>query len=131
MRRRLWPEETEPGEHEREIRAYFADPGNAITFVAELATGGLAGFIEIDLRSYAEGCLSRPVPYIEGWFVDEDVRRQGIGEALVRTAEAWARDAGFREMASDVEPENDASLKAHRVLGYEEVARVVCFRRAL
>jgi len=131
MRCILWPEETGPGEHEREIRAYFADPGNAITFVAERITGGLAGFIEIDLRSYAEACASRPVPYIEGWYVDEDVRRQGVGEALVRAAEAWARDAGFREMASDVEAENDASLGAHQALGYEEVARVVCFRRAL
>jgi aminoglycoside 6'-N-acetyltransferase I len=131
MRRRLWPEETERGEHEREIGAYFADRGNAITFVAERVRGGLAGFIEIDLRSYAEGCLSRPVPYIEGWYVDEDVRRLGIGEALVRRAEAWARAAGFREMASDVEPENDASLRAHRALGYEEVSRVVCFRRGL
>ena len=104
MRRTLWPDETEPGEHELEIRAFFAEPGDAVTFVAERPSGGLAGFIEIDLRSWAEGCQSRPVPYIEGWYVDEDARRQGVGGALVRSAEAWARKAGFQEMASDGPP---------------------------
>jgi aminoglycoside 6'-N-acetyltransferase I len=131
LRRALWPEETEPGEHERELRAFFANPGRAVTFVAVRPSGGLLGFIEIDVRSVAEGSWSGPVPYIEGWYVDEDARRQGVGTALVRAAEAWAREAGFREMASDAEITNSASLEAHRRLGYEEVSRNVCFRRRL
>jgi aminoglycoside 6'-N-acetyltransferase I len=131
MRRALWPEETEPGEHEREIRTLFTDPGDAVAFVAERPSRGLAGFIELDLRAWAEGCQSRPVPYIEGWYVDEDARRQGVGTALVRSAEAWAREAGFHEIASDVEAANQPSLEAHRALGYEEVERTVCFRRSL
>jgi aminoglycoside 6'-N-acetyltransferase I len=131
MRRVLWPQETEPGDHEREIRAYFEDAGAGVTLVAARPSGGLAGFIEVGLRSVAEGCGSSPVPYIEGWYVDPDVRRQGLGGALVRAAEAWAREAGFVEMASDVEPGNATSLRAHRALGYEEVGRTVCFRRSL
>jgi aminoglycoside 6'-N-acetyltransferase I len=131
MRRLLWPEETEPGEHEREVRAFFALPGQRVTFVAVRPSGGLLGFIEIDVRSVAEGCWSGPVPYIEGWYVDEDARRQGVGKSLVRAAEAWARDAGFTEMASDALLDNSVSHAAHAALGYEEVERIVCFRKPL
>ena len=131
MRCALWPEEEERGEHEREIRAYFATPGRAVTFVAVRPSGGLLGFIEIDVRSVAEGCWSGPVPYVEGWYVDEDVRRQGVGTALVRAAEVWARAAGFTEMASDALLDNTPSHAAHRALGYEEVERIVCFRKPL
>ena len=46
-------------------------------------------------------------------------------------AEDWARAAGFTEMGSDAEIENADSLAAHRALGYAEIERVVCFRRAL
>jgi aminoglycoside 6'-N-acetyltransferase I len=38
---------------------------------------------------------------------------------------------GFREIASDVELANTISQDAHRALGYEEVERIVCYRRAL
>src|SRR5688572_31355457 len=46
-----------------------------------------AGFIELGLRTYAEGCESSPVPFIEGWYVDADARGTGLGAALVRSAE--------------------------------------------
>lgn len=103
----------------------------AVILVAQRPTGGLAGFIEVGTRSYAEGCESSPVPYVEGWYVDEDVRRTGIGRALFAAAEAWARELGFTEIASDVELDNTASIAAHRALGYQETDRIVCFRRAL
>ena len=71
------------------------------------------------------------MPFIEGWFVDDDVRTVGCGRALVKAAEAWARRHGFHEIASDVDIDNDVSIAAHRALGYEEVTRIVCFRRRL
>jgi aminoglycoside 6'-N-acetyltransferase I len=130
MRNALWPAD----DHADEIDAYFASGGSpllAVTFIAERAPGRLAGFIEIGLRPYAEGCESSPVPFIEGWYVDPDVRFAGVGRALVQAAESWARAEGHTEIASDVELENDGSLAAHRALGYEEVSRIVCFRRGL
>lgn len=129
MRTALWP-----GDHAAEIDAHLrsgSSPLLAVVLVAERAHGGLAGFIEVGLRPYAEGCESTPVPFIEGWYVDADVRRSGVGIALVRAAEEWARSRGYREMGSDVEIENEASIEAHRALGYEEVSRLVCFRRDL
>ncbi|HYC60920.1 MAG TPA: GNAT family N-acetyltransferase [Thermoanaerobaculia bacterium] len=130
MRTALWPVEG----HEAEIAEYFESGGSVLltrVLVAERPSRGLAGFIELGLRTYAEGCDSSPVPFIEGWYVDADVRRTGVGAALVRAAEEWARQQGYREIASDVELENETSLSAHRALGYQEVERLVCFRRSL
>jgi aminoglycoside 6'-N-acetyltransferase I len=130
MRDALWPAEGHAEEIEEHLRS-GGTPLLAIVFVAERPSHSLAGFLELGLRAYAEGCQASPVPFIEGWYVDEDVRRGGIGRELVRAAEEWARAQGYRELASDVELENEASLDAHRALGYEEVSRLVCFRRVL
>ena len=42
----------------------------------------------------AHGCQSSPVGYIEAWYVDPDVRRQGYGHALLAAAEGWAVEQG-------------------------------------
>lgn len=100
-------------------------------FVADRGDGRLAGFVEIGLRSYAESCVSTPVPFLEGWYVDADARRQGLGSQLVRTVEDWARARGYTELASDTQLDNTVSLRAHLALGFEEVERQICFRKTL
>ena len=77
------------------------------------------------------GLEARPVGYIEGWYVDGDVRRQGVGRALVEAAEAWARSKGCRQMASDALIDNAVSIEAHARLGYREVERLVHFAKEL
>jgi aminoglycoside 6'-N-acetyltransferase I len=129
MRRTLWGGAAE--EHTPDMDAYFATPQRGITFVVESTGGGLCGFIEVSLRSYAEGCQTSPVAYIEGWYVDADSRRHRLGTRLVQAAEAWARNQGLKEIASDTQIDNTVSIHAHQVLGYEEVERLVCFRKAL
>ena len=99
--------------------------------VADRGDGRLAGFVEIGSRTYAEGCISSPVAFLEGWYVDPDARRRGLGRQLVEAAESWAIERGFFEIASDTELENEISLKAHTALGYEEVERQICFRKQL
>lgn len=130
MRAALWPAETHAAEVEAFLRGGAA-PQLAAVLVAERPSRALAGFVEIGLRAYAEGCESSPVPFIEGWYVDEDARHGGVGRALIRAAEEWARKRGFLEIASDVELSNEPSQRAHRALGYEEVERLVCYRRSL
>ena len=100
-------------------------------FVADRGDGTLAGFIEVGSRDYAEGCETTPVAYLEGWYVDPDSRRQGIGLRLVQAAEAWASGNGYSEMASDTELGNDVSVCVHEALGYEEIERQICFRKRL
>jgi aminoglycoside 6'-N-acetyltransferase I len=115
-----------------EVDEYLAaDPAQKTILVAERADGMLAAFIEVGNRPYAEGCGSSPVAYVEAWYVDADVRGQGFGRALFRAGEDWARARGFTEIASDTLIENEVSIAAHKALGYEEVERIVCFRRSL
>jgi aminoglycoside 6'-N-acetyltransferase I len=109
----------------------FRTRSDAEVFVAERADGSLAGFVEVGARPYADGCDTRPVGYIEAWFVDLDVRRSGHGRALLVAAETWARARGYREMASDALLDNELSHAAHRRSGYVEVGRVVQFRKSL
>jgi aminoglycoside 6'-N-acetyltransferase I len=129
MRLNLWGGAAEA--HTHDIDAYFATPQRGITFVVESTGGGLCGCIELGLRNDAEGCQTSPVTYIEGWYVDEHCRRRALGTRLVQAAEAWARNQGLKEMASDTQLDNTVSIQAHKVLGYEEVERLVCFRKAL
>ena len=129
MRTALWPES--PGDHPLEIAQFFAEARDDLaTFVAE-AGDGLCGFLEAGTRPYAEGCRTSPVGYIEGWWVDSGQRNRGVGAALVAAAEAWARDRGLTEMASDADIANDISRQAHKALGYREVEQIVCFRKKL
>jgi aminoglycoside 6'-N-acetyltransferase I len=129
MRDQLWPGAF--ADHDVETQAYFAEPKpGCVTFIA-LSSERAVGFLELEQRSYAPGCSSSPVPFIEGWYVAPGARRQGVGRALVAAAEEWARAAGHRELGSDVELENTGSIAAHAALGYAEVERVVCFRKSL
>lgn len=129
LREALWPGSL--ADHDAETRGYFEEPHEqVIIFVAEV-DGQVIGFLELDHRKYAPGCQSSPVPFIEGWYVDPRLRGRGVGRALVEAAEARARDAGHREIASDVEIDNADGIAAHLALGYGEVERVVCFRRSL
>jgi aminoglycoside 6'-N-acetyltransferase I len=102
---------------------------DAEVFVIERGDGSLAGFLEVGTRPYADGCETSPVAYLEAWYVDPDVRRHGYGRTLVAAAEGWAREHGYREMASDTQLDNVVSQAAHRRAGYHEVDRVVQFRK--
>ena len=128
--RALWPGDDLAAETAA-MAAWLARP-DAVVLAAERAGAtGLAGFAELGARSHAEGCLTSPVAYLEGWYVDPDARRQGVGAALVRAAEAWARAQGYQELASDTQLDNVVSQHSHHALGFEEVERVVEYRKAL
>lgn len=130
MRTALWPES--PEDHPVEIDRFFSKAEQPQeTFVVEGANGKLHGFLEAATRSYAEGCRTSPVGYIEGWWIDPDYRRMKLGAALVNAAEQWARSLGLTEMASDTDLANTLSHDAHQALGYAEVARQACFRKSL
>ena len=89
------------------------------------------GFAEIGTRVYAKGCDSSPVAFLEGWYVIPEARGNGTGRALVAAAEDWARSKGLRALGSDTELPNEASINAHKALGFEETERLVCFLKRL
>ncbi len=107
------------------------DPESQFVVVAGAGEGRLIGFLEASIRAHVEDCDTDNVGYLEGWFVEEGYRRSGIGGALVRSAESWARRKGCKEMASDAEVENTVSQRAHERLGYSETSRLIHFRKEL
>lgn len=129
LRRLLWPAST-AREHRSEMPQYL-DGKSKVVFVATGPSKQLVGFLEATIRPFAEGCETEPVGYIEGWYVDADLRRRGIGKRLVQAAEAWARQAGCVEMGSDCLLDNRESRSAHLAIGYEERERLIHFRKWL
>jgi aminoglycoside 6'-N-acetyltransferase I len=131
----LWPISSAE-EHAQELRLILEGKA-ALTmpitfFVAEASDGRLVGFLEVDLRSHADGCdPSQPVGYIEGWYVAEDHRQRGVGREMLAKAEDWARGHGCVEVASDALIDNEVSQRAHEALGYKVVDRCVHYRKSL
>lgn len=131
----LWPDGNIE-EHRREAeelirtRMYGTMPG--IFLLAMEENRKAIGFVQVSLRSHADGCdMEHPVAYIEGWFVRESFRGAGIGRKLMEAAENWGRTMQCHEVASDALIANDESIRAHSALGFEAVDRCVHFRKKL
>lgn len=129
LRRLLWPEE----DHANEVARFFDRglPTVAAVLMAIDDGGRAVGFAEMSIRPYAEGCYSGRVAFLEGWFVEEHARRRGTGAALLAAVEAWGRSQGCSELGSDTQIGNELSAVAHRALGFDEVERIICFRKPL
>jgi aminoglycoside 6'-N-acetyltransferase I len=130
LRKLLWDQSTDE-EHQDEMIDILEHPETQLVLVAETANGRLAGFLEASIRPFVEDCHTDQVGYLEGWFVERDFRRRGIGRRLVKAAEDWARSKGCEEMASDSEIGNELSLLTHLKFGYEETSRLVHLRKDL
>lgn len=90
------------------------------------------GFAQCQLRhDYVEGTDSSPVGYLEGIFVKQEYRNQGFAKELLEQCEAWAKEKGCSEFASDCELDNDVSLKFHLKMGFAEANRIICFTKQL
>jgi Acetyltransferase (GNAT) family len=115
----LWPK-TSAEEHARELNLILEGKPVVTTpliiLVAEVSDGVLAGFLEVDLRSHADGCNpSRPVGYIEGWYVAENHRHKGIA------GDFWPRQKTGHATRG--------ALRWHRTPGSTMRCRNACMRR--
>ena len=125
----LWPKHTEA-----ELTEEFSETmerGDAAFFLA-YADQIPVGFAQCGLRhDYVEGTETSPVGYLEGIFVAEQYRKNGIAKAQLSACEKWAAEQGCREFASDCELENAQSLRFHLHAGFTEANRIVCFVKPL
>jgi aminoglycoside 6'-N-acetyltransferase I len=132
MREALWPE-YEGGWHAKEIDEFLAGRSRMplAVLVAVDDTDRPIGFVELFIRPYAEDCETDRVAYLEGWYVEPDVRRQGVGRALIAASEQWGREQGCTEFGSDALIDNDVSAAAHQALGFLETVQIRCFKKNL
>lgn len=124
----LWPDHTELELIEEFTPLLQSDAAAVFLAVEQEAVG----FVQCQLRSdYVEGTGSSPVGYLEGIYVKEAFRRQGIARALSKAGEDWAKRQGCLEFASDTGVDNISSIQFHKKSGFKEANRIVCFVKRL
>ena len=131
LRHELWPD-TSLSDHLMEAEAILKEPGQAVAFLAHDSQGAAIAFAEAALRhDYVNGCTTSPVAFLEGIYVRPAHRKQGIARLLCKAVEDWAIALGCAELASDAEIHNGISRSMHRAVGFEEMERVVYYRKIL
>lgn len=125
----LWPDNAVE-EMQADFAEIIAKPDAA--FFLAYAGDAAVGFAQCQLRyDYVEGTESSPVGYLEGIYVAEGYRKQGVARELLTACESWAKTKGCTEFASDCELSNVQSLKFHLNVGFEEANRIICFTKKL
>lgn len=125
----MWEDNTLEG-LTADLEEIIANPESAVFLLYD--GDAAVGFAQCQLRhDYVEGTDSSPVGYLEGIFVEEAYRNKGYAKELLKQCEAWAKDMGCTEFASDCELDNTGSLAFHLKMGFEEVNRVICFTKRL
>ena len=125
----LWPEHT-PEEIAKEFEHLLSSDDAAVFLCRK--NGRPVGFAQCQLRrDYVEGTETSPVGYLEGVYVKETDRREGIARELVSACEKWAKDQGCTEFASDCELTNLESQAFHQAVGFKEANRIVAYVRKI
>jgi aminoglycoside 6'-N-acetyltransferase I len=130
----LWPDEPVSEHREHAASILSGKPASTLPLALYVAEreGHVIGFIEVGLRSHADGCDARhAVGFVEGWCVQSQRQGTGVGRALMAAAEDWARSQGASELASDTWIDNERSQRAHQALGFVAVDRCVNYRKSL
>jgi aminoglycoside 6'-N-acetyltransferase I len=131
LRVELWPHEAK-AELERQGRELLTREPEAVAFLLREQTGAAIAMAEATIRrDYVNGCTTSPVAFLEGIYVQPSWRRQGLARRLCAAVEAWGREQGCREFASDALLDNEVSHRMHRALGFKERERVVCYCKPL
>ena len=125
----LWPDNTV-----EEMRLEFSEiitKTDAAFFLA-YADETAVGFAQCQLRhDYVEGTDSSQVGYLEGIYVADGYRKQGVAKELLSACEGWAKEKGCTEFASDCELSNTQSLQFHLNVGFAEANRIICFTKKI
>lgn len=109
----------------------FVEDDDCLILLAQIG-GEMVGFAHIKIRhDYVEGCETYNVAYLEGIFVEEGFRKQGLAKEFVKFAISWAKEKGCCEFASDCPLTNAESIEFHKAIGFQEVNRIVCFKRKI
>ena len=77
--------------------------------------GEIVGMLSLTVYRVPTGIRS----IIEDVVVDQKMRRRGIGEALIRQAIEFARDAGASGVALTSNPQREAANQLYQAIGFE------------
>jgi RimJ/RimL family protein N-acetyltransferase len=106
---RDWRSASDERRYLRSLRRY----PHAAVFVAETPEG-IVGRLSIARDSHPASYHVADL----GLMVADGYRRRGIGSALMREAERWARSAGVRKLELHVFPHNKPAIALYQKLGF-------------
>ncbi|HZF57750.1 MAG TPA: GNAT family N-acetyltransferase [Rubrobacter sp.] len=109
---------------EKTMRRFLADlasSGHSFLFVA-LAGGRTVGFISGELREGSPTFLPKTWASVDDVFVEPDHRNLGMGRALLRSVEAWAKERGASGVSLQVAAANARARKFYEELGFREIS---------
>ncbi|MEZ5581931.1 MAG: GNAT family N-acetyltransferase [Candidatus Competibacteraceae bacterium] len=76
----------------------------------EREDGEHIGLVELSLRNIVDGCLSSPVPYLEGLYLTPTERGKGRGTEIIEMIKVWCQEHGHSELATDAELTNTRAV---------------------
>lgn len=81
--------------------------------------GIIIGFVLVKIRSYDwPGVVKRKVMLIDEVCVEEALRNQGIGKAMMEDVHALAKAFGCTDLQLGVYPQNDAAVAFYQKCGF-------------
>jgi aminoglycoside 6'-N-acetyltransferase I len=126
----LWPDYSST--EMQVILTNILDSPHEDGFIVRNDNGRAIAFMNLSLRSdYVPGGKHSPVAYVEGIYVQDEYRKQGIGAALIQSAQEWGLKQGCSELASDALIDNTASHEFHLKIGFQEAERTVFFIKSI
>jgi ribosomal protein S18 acetylase RimI-like enzyme len=103
----------------RYMTAAFARPASeTASFIAEDETAQRLGFVHVE--AVTESVTLEPSAYVTVLAVVEAAEGQGAGAKLMRAAEDWARQQGFRLICLDVFANNRRARDFYARQGYQD-----------
>ena len=99
------------------VAGLLATPESTV-LVAEL-DGRIVGHVVVRMRDEARALLvPRRYGEVDALFVMEQARHQGVGQALMKAAEEWVRQAGGGVIELVVWEFNEAAIRFYEARGY-------------
>ncbi|MFZ0635650.1 MAG: GNAT family N-acetyltransferase [Candidatus Acidiferrales bacterium] len=109
------------------LAAIESMPEHAL-FVADASNGMLAGFLDIFVMRTIE---SDARAEIAGLVVDETYRSQGVGQLLIDSAEAWAREHGCTAVSLRTNVIRERAHAFYEREGYKHIKTQKSYRKPL
>jgi len=125
----LRPDVFRPASQKYDTKRYcglLRDPDTPV-LIAQNEQGEVLGYAMLQVKS-VDGhpvLLSRRFLYIDDLCVDEAMRGQGIGAALMEAVRALARERGIEKLELNVWECNEGAVKFYERLGFRTQRRVL------
>lgn len=101
------------------LSAYYArEPKKRTYFVALDDAGQVAGGVGAAEFAPIPNCAE-----IQKLYLSDAVRGKGYGKELMRLAETWAKEAGYRQLYLETHSNLQIAIKLYKKLGFTEIER--------